>query len=229
MSEPMVRRRGWLYAGAWALLASAWGPPAWAQIDDRYFAAVNRDDESSVVAYALRGGDLNALRQGEHALLVAAREGSLKVAMFLVSQRNVAVDLANAAGETALMMAAIKGHLPLVRRLIERGAAVNKPGWTPLHYAASYPEAAAKDIVALLLERHAYIDAESPNGTTPLMMAARYGHHDAVKLLINEGADLAVRNRAGLSAVDFARAASRDEIVQLLVQQVRRNQPRGTW
>ena len=227
MSEPCVARRLGL---TWALAAvGASVLPVAAQIDDRYFAAVNRDDESSVVAYALRGGDLNALRQGEHALLVAAREGSLKVGMFLASQRNVLVDVANPQGETPLMMAAIKGHLSLARRLIERGAAVNKPGWTPLHYAASHPDDAAKSIVALLLEHHAYIDAESPNGTTPLMMAARYGHREAFIFLLNEGADASVRNRAGLSAVDFARAASRDEIVEMLAQQVRKSQPRGTW
>jgi ankyrin repeat protein len=61
------------------------------------------------------------------------------------------------------------------------------------------------------------------------MMAARYGHREAFILLLNEGADASVRNRAGLSAVDFARAASRDEIVEMLVQQVRKSQPRGTW
>ena len=227
MTEAFVARRRGL---SWALAAAAcWVLPVSAQVDDRYFAAVNRDDESSVVAYALRGGDLNALRQGAHALLVAAREGSLKVGMFLVGQRNVSVDVANAAGETPLMMAAIKGHLPLVRRLIERGAAVNKPGWTPLHYAASHPDEIAKAIVAVLLEHHAYIDAESPNGTTPLMMAARYGHRDAFKLLLSEGADAALRNRAGLTAVDFARTASRNHIVELLAQQVRKSQPRGTW
>jgi ankyrin repeat protein len=203
--------------------------PARAQLDDPYFAAVVRDDESAVVAHALRGGDLNALRRGEHALLVAAREGSIKVGLFLLSQRNVSVDVPNPQGETPIMLAAIKGHLPLVRRLIERGAAINKPGWTALHYAAAHPEPIAKDIVALLLERHAYIDAESPNGTTPLMMAARYGHRDAFKLLLNEGADAAVRNRAGLAAVDFARTAARDDLVDMLAQQVRKSQPRGTW
>ena len=58
------------------------------------------------------------------------------------------------------------------------GADVNKPGWTPLHYAATHGHLAIMD---LLLEEHAYIDAESPNGTTPLMMAAHYGTPAAVK------------------------------------------------
>ena len=44
-------------------------------------------------------------------------------------------------------------------------------------------------MMRLLLEESAYIDATSPNGTTPLMMAARYGSPEAVKLLLEEGAE----------------------------------------
>lgn len=224
-----VRRRGLRLTLGLMLLGLGWRPPALAQLDDPYFAAVVRDDESSVVAQALRGTDLNALRRGEHALLVAAREGSVKVGLFLLSQRNVAVDVPNPQGETAIMLAAIKGHVVLVKRLIERGAAINKPGWAALHYAAAHPEPIAKDIVALLLEHHAYIDAESPNGTTPLMMAARYGHREVAELLVIEGADVSVRNRAGLSAVDFARTAGREDLVAMLTQAGKTSHPRGTW
>ena len=53
--------------------------------------------------------------------------------------------------------------------------------WSPDelgHYAAS---AGNIPIIAMLIENSAYIDAESPNGTTPLMMAAMYGTPAAVK------------------------------------------------
>jgi ankyrin repeat protein len=212
-----------------ALLLCTLSFGSWAQGVDRFFSAVSRDDESAVVAMALRGQDLNQLRQGEHVLVMAAREGSIKTALFLLSQAGVKVDVPNAQGETALMMAAIKGHMPLVKRLIERGAAINKPGWTALHYAASYPEPLARDIVALLLEHHAYIDTESPNGTTPLMMAARYGHISAAKLLLEEGADVQAKNKLGLTALDFAQSASRPDMAEAIVQKVRASQPKGTW
>jgi ankyrin repeat protein len=39
--------------------------------------------------------------------------------------------------ESPLMMAALKGHTALARKLIARDADVNKPGWAPLHYAAT--------------------------------------------------------------------------------------------
>ena len=60
-------------------------------------------------------------------------------------------------------------------------------------------------MVRLLLENYAYIDAESPNRTTPLMLAVRQRHDDLARLLVAEGADPAVRNDAGLAAADYAR------------------------
>lgn len=44
------------------------------------------------------------------------------------------------------MMAAIKGNVEAVRKLIARDADVNEAGWAPLHYAAS----GGTDSVALL-------------------------------------------------------------------------------
>ncbi len=60
-------------------------------------------------------------------------------------------------------------------------------------------------MIRLLLDHNAYIDAESPNGSTPLMMAARYGSIDGARLLLDEGADATIKNEQGLTAADFAR------------------------
>jgi uncharacterized protein len=200
-----------------------------APVDD-YFAAVQQDDESAVVALALRGFDLNTLNaKGDSALLIALKLGSVKVADFLLNQNSVKVEARNRQGESPLMMAALKARLPQARRLIQREAEVNKPGWTPLHYAASNPEPVSADMVNLLLEHHAYIDAASPNKTTPLMMAAHYGHDSVVKLLLEEGADPLLRNEQGLSAIDFAHRAKRAEAAALIAAQIRSKQPGGRW
>jgi ankyrin repeat protein len=58
-------------------------------------------------------------------------------------------------GETLLHVAVKKGHLSLVKLLIENGASINiadESGNTALHYAAANGK---KDIVKLLLENHA--------------------------------------------------------------------------
>ena len=187
-----------------------------------FFTAARNDNESAMVELALRGFDLNTRNEdGDGALIVALREGSTQVAGFLLSQNAVNVELRNARGESPLMMAALKGQLALARRLIDRKAEVNKPGWTPLHYAAAHPEPQSLDMVRLLLDRFAYIDAESPNKTTPLMMAARYGHIDVVKLLLEEGADPTLLNEQGLAALDFARSAERPDATAMIGAAVR--------
>ena len=53
---------------------------------------------------------------------------------------------------------------------------------------------------------------------------------DAARLLISEGADPSLKNQLGLSAVDFAMRADRQDMVQLVAEAVRRRQPdRGKW
>lgn len=203
---------------------------SWAGAFEDFFAAARRDDESSVVRLALRGFDLNTRDEnGNSALLLAIREESWRVVRFLLEQPLVQVESRNTAGESPLMLAALKGQLPLVKRLIERKADVNKPGWAPLHYAATNADPVSADLVRLLLEHHAYIDAESPNKTTPLMMAARYGTPEVVKLLLEEGADPTLKNEQGLTALDFAQRAERKDAANLIGASLRARQPSGTW
>lgn len=67
-------------------------------------------------------------------------------------------------------------------------------------------------MVKYLVDHAAYIDAESPNGTTPLMMAARGGHIETVKLLLDEGADMRLKNQQGMTVIDFADQYNQKEI-----------------
>jgi uncharacterized protein len=197
---------------------------------DDYFRALQQDNESQVIALALRGFDLNTRNEeGEHGLLLALREGSLKVADFLLSLTQVDVEARNLQGESPLMMAALKGHLPQAQHLIQKGAEVNKPGWTALHYAATSDLPTSVPMVRLLLQHHAYIDAESPNKSTPLMMAAHYGNPTVVKLLLEEGADSTIKNEQGLTAIDFANHAGRSDTSGIIAAFVRSQRPVGRW
>jgi uncharacterized protein len=167
-----------------------------------FFKAVRLDDVKTVQALLERGFDPNTVSPtGVPGLMIAVREPSLKVAQLLASWPKTTTEVRNDKDESVLMLAALKGDLPLVKQLVERNADVNKPGWTPLHYAASSGQVL---VIEFLLEHSAYIDAESPNGSTPLMMAAMYGSPEAVKVLIQAGADLNVQNQLGLTALDFA-------------------------
>jgi polar amino acid transport system substrate-binding protein len=181
---------------------------------DDYFLAIKNDNEGAVVTLLFRGLDANTLDdQGRHGLHLAMMEGSLKVAKTLLDLSGTQVDTRSKQDETPLMIAALKGHTAFAKRMIARGADVNKTGWTPLHYAAT---SGHLEMIKLLVDEHAYIDTESPNQSTPLMLAAMYGTEAAVKLLLQEGADPSVKNQLGLNAADFAAKAERMDLARFL-------------
>jgi ankyrin repeat protein len=165
-------------------------------------SALHFDRPQIVEKLLARGFDPNTPNEkGVPGLLVALQSESPKSALVLAKHPQTRVNAPNSLGETPLMLAAINNHLELAKILIERGADVNKPGWTPLHYAATRGH---REMMRLLLDNEAYIDSESDNGTTPLMMAAYYASPLAVKLLLEEGADPVLVNSGNASALDMA-------------------------
>ncbi len=181
---------------------------------DDFFRAVRTDNASGVAGLLERGFDPNAHDEsGQSALSLAVREKSDRVVDVLLKHPQLDINSHNSVGETALMLAALQGRLELAQRLIEQGASISQDGWNPLHYAATGPE---PKIVALLLQRGAPIDARSPNGTTALMMAARYGSEQSVTLLLAQHADATTRNERGLNAADFARLGGRETVAKRL-------------
>lgn len=185
-----------------------------AQSTEEFFRAVNRGDGQSVAGLLARGFDPNARDpKGQTALHLALRDDSPKVTEALLAHPAVDVNALNEAGESPLMMAALRGQLAWAERLIARGAKVHQPGWAPIHYAATGPE---PRLVALLLDRGAPLEAESPNRSTPLMMAAGYGPEASVVLLLARGADPKRRNDRDYDAAAFARQGGREFLVTRL-------------
>ena len=171
---------------------------------DDFFKAIVFDQVPVVANLIYRGMDPNTpTEKGEPALVFAVRSGAPQTVAYLIKQPGIQVDATNTVDETALMLAANANDIAVANLLIEAGASVNRPNWTPLHYAASKGHLA---MMHLLIDSDAYIDAESPNGTTPLMMAAYYASPSAVKLMLEEGADPTLKNQDGMTALDLALA-----------------------
>ena len=192
---------------------------------DDFFRAIRQDDAAQVSALLNRGFDPNTLDpNGLAGLILAFQESSFQVAQALIKHPKIKVEVRNAADESPLMLAALKGETLLCQLLIQKDADVNKPGWAPLHYAASNGHL---DVMNLLLEHYAYIDAASPNNTTPLMMAALYGTPAAVKLLLEAGADPMLKNDLGLTAIDFAKRGDRGDSANIIATFIRSRQPKG--
>jgi ankyrin repeat protein len=189
-------------------------------LTEQWLAAAQRDNAGLIMTLMLRGTDPN-LRNAERqtALHLALRNESDKTFQTLLKHPGLDVNAINQAGETPLMLAALKGRPDWMKALVARGALVNEPGWTALHYACSGPDRGA---VRWLLEQGAEIDARSPNGSTPLMMAAGYGESSSVELLLKAGANVGLRNEQGMDAADFARRAGRDRVAEQIALARRR-------
>jgi ankyrin repeat protein len=186
---------------------------------DDFFKALQADDQRTVGQLLARGFDANTRDpQGLHPLILAIRQPSPAVLERLLGAPGLQVEARNRNDESALMLAALAGMTDVCRRLIALDADVNKPGWTPLHYAASGGHA---EIVQLLLEHSAYIDAQSPNQSTPLMMAAMYGNTRTLSVLLQAGADASLKNQKGMTALDFAREADSQGAVALIQRHLR--------
>ncbi|HTH44797.1 MAG TPA: ankyrin repeat domain-containing protein [Oxalicibacterium sp.] len=197
--------------------------PALSRADsyDDWFRAVQIDDDQTVAGLLKRGFDPNTIERdrGDSGLMIAVRENAMRVFKVLLNARDIDLDQKATNGDTPLMLAAFKANKPAVEALLQKGATVNRPGWTPLHYAAA---AGDNDIVQMLLDKSADLDARSPNGTTPIMMAARGSHILTVKLLLDAGADATLKNQQGMTAIDFARQAGDTQIVEGLTYRLKK-------
>ncbi|NBS66383.1 MAG: ankyrin repeat domain-containing protein, partial [Betaproteobacteria bacterium] len=166
-----------------------------------FWRAIETNDINTLRTELMRGANPNA-RHPDHgpAIVAAARFKAFDVVRVLASLNATDVDAASVADENALMLVSTLGDRRSFDALLQRGAQVNRPGWTPLHYAASGGQL---ELVKVLIEQHAFIDAQSPNNTTPLMMAARMRALPVVQYLIDQGADPSLRNQAGLDAAAY--------------------------
>jgi ankyrin repeat protein len=218
--SPFSRRQSLRALAVTALAASLPGIALGGAYDD-FFKAVKLDNIKQVQSLLQRGFDPNTVEEerGETGLIIALREDASKVFELLLHTKGVNLDARARNGDSALMIAAYKGRYDAVKALLDKGAEPNQTGWAALHYAAAVGN---NQIVQLLLDRYAYIDAESPNQTTPIMMAARGGHILTVKLLLDEGADVTLKNGAGKTALDFARAGDFKDIVEGLTYRLKK-------
>ena len=192
---------------AWALMGAANAPKDW-------WIAIANDQTAQVQSGLRHGIDPNAVTErGVPALMQAVRDNAWKSFDMLLAQSKTDVNATNAIDETPLMYVAVVGQTERAAKLIAKGAQVNRLGWTPLHYAASKGHT---ETVKLLLQHKAIVNAPGPDGTTPLMMAAYGGSEEVVRVLLAAGADITARNLDSMTAVDWAKRKSHNNLAAKL-------------
>ena len=115
-------------------------------------------------------------------LLQAARAGDIERVKTLLKADPRLLVARDPMGNTALIIAVNSGHEALAELLFDAGV---EPG---LHEAAAIGDSGR---VRAALEREpSQLDTDSPEGFTPLALAAHFGHLDVMRLLIDRGADV---------------------------------------
>lgn len=142
-----------------------------------------------VVKFIL-GKDKGALKltdkSGMTPLMTAVDHGRLECCQALLELEE-GLELLNLGDDgdvTALDTSCIKGHLDIVKLLLDKGAdkeCRDAKGFTPLLTAASNNHA---DIVLELIERGSVVTAQTNEGDTAMIRAAFYGHIEIVNLLL---------------------------------------------
>ena len=122
---------------------------------------------------------------------------------------------------TQLIGAAYEGNEQRVRELVAAGAPldlVNSGGWSALHWASGCGHVR---IAKLLLDgkyegKGADINLQNSNGWTPLMIVCISGDEAVVRLLLERGANTALRSKDGHTALAMARTHKHASIAALL-------------
>ncbi|MET3130740.1 ankyrin repeat protein [Oxalobacteraceae bacterium GrIS 1.11] len=209
-------------AGAGLLLLAG---ASWGVDNDAFFRSAQIDDARTMSKLLKEGMDpnLSEPKRGDPAMVLALREDANRVFALLLAQPGINLEARSGNGDSALMLAAYKHNKAAVLALLAKGAHVNQTGWTALHYAASSGDL---EIVQILLDQHAYIDAESPTRITPLMFAAREGQDLAVKLLLEAGADASLKSAHGWTALQFSDAADKPYVSDILRAHLKAHAPK---
>jgi ankyrin repeat protein len=115
--------------------------------------------------------------------------------------------------------AAMRGDLPAVRALVQKGLDVNVPqgdGMTALHWAAMRGDSA---MAALLLARKANVAATTRIGAhTPLHVAAQGAHLAVVRALLSRGADARAVTTDGITTLHLAAMGGSAEVIRALAR-----------
>lgn len=170
-------------------------------------------DTAQLVDLLKRGVDPNTLdEQGNTLLILAAREGNTETVKALLPFKPK-LSHRNLAGDSALMLATLRGSLDLVDLLVAAGAEFDHDGWTPLIYAAFEGHL---ELVERFLALGANVNALAPNGSNAIMFAARNGHMPVVQRLLQTPIDLEQKNDRGFTAETWALSNKNTDIVDAI-------------
>jgi ankyrin repeat protein len=176
-----------------------------------------------VLAFAVAGGHAGVteflLKRGSNAALYTAqllhhagRAGRLDLVKLLAAHG------AHPAGADSGIFVAVN-DLEILQFLLAHGLSATRQGisgFPPLIFVARGDKGEHPEKVRLLLEHEAEVDAVGPRGRTALHYAARAGHVEVIKVLLEYGASLTITDNDGETPLSLAKAGSKTAATRLL-------------
>lgn len=193
--------------------------------------AIEGGDIPTVMLLLDRGASIDITGLANNTPLhYAVEHENIDIVRLLLLNRGANINIQNAEQQTPLHLAASNGSQHIVTSLLDHGASINAQDFsrdsreyydrligrpviindstvytvTPLHSAVANDRT---DVVALLLDRGANIDAVAGLKYTPLLYAVARGAERSVRLLLERGANVLVKNRDGNTALCLAKDA----------------------
>ncbi|KAH8426344.1 uncharacterized protein LDX57_004087 [Aspergillus melleus] len=163
------------------------------------------------------GANPSTVDGGAEGLLIWAANKGYEIVVQRLSTIVTSLEAKDMDGYTALSRAAIQGHYPIVKHLLQKGAQTESrdehAGRTALSWAV---RAFDTVVVQTLLDQGADLEARDGFGRTPLSWAAEEGSAAVVQLLIDRGADVASDDDSGRTPLSWAAGGGNAEAVELL-------------
>jgi cytohesin len=191
--------------------------------------------EAIVLLLLEKGADVSVKdNYGDSPLHEASLNGNEKIVSLLL-EKGADVNAKTNYGATPLHEACMKGNEDVVSLLLEKGADVNAKmdnGVTPLHEACKkrnefvpsmdtplhWPSFIGNEnVVWLLLDKGADVNAKTNDGDTPLHLACRNRNEDVVSLLLEKGADVNAKLDHGDTLLHRACMKGNEAFVSLLL------------
>ena len=150
-------------------------------------------------------------------LFEAAALGKRELMARLVDEDPAAIAAYSPDGFTPLHLSCFLGHFHCAQLLIRGAADVHAVAENPMAVAPIHSAAAGRhlDIVKLLLDQGACVNARQHGGWTALHAAAMLGDEAMVDVLLKAGADAGLESDDGKTAADMARGKGHPSVVAL--------------
>jgi ankyrin repeat protein len=189
---------------------SAEGEKGW----NGLFVAAAAGHDAVVKLFLEHGGDVFFTARNGWTALIGAAEGGHEDTVRLLLEYGSEPSSTAEDGWTALLAAARYGRLAVVRILLDHGADISSKHEGGEATLAITAEGNQKEVIEPLLQRR---DEDKSQKAFALFLAARNGHEEVVKCLLNRGAPTSAKTEEGATALHIAAGKGYVGIVELLL------------